>query len=172
MKKFARAGLAVLAAAGLFWGWRILFPSDDKLILKLLNQLAARLSVRPNQSALSRLARGSNLDPFFTPDIVVEIEVAGRDWSDVQGREELMRAIQAALGRLRQSDIRFYNIAIGFSPDRQTANTHLVALGYLNGETDPMVYELNVVLKKQERKWAISHVQTAGNHSSHGADSR
>ncbi len=148
----------------------MLFPSDDKRIHKLLNQLAARLSVRPNQSALSRLARGSNLNPFFTPDIVVDIEIAGRDWSDVQGRDELVQTIQAALARLRQSDIRFYSIAIGFSPDRQTANAHLIALAYLNGETDPVVHELSMVLKKQERKWVISHAQTAGDHPSRGAD--
>jgi ketosteroid isomerase-like protein len=141
-----------------FWAFRILFPGDEKLIRKLLTAAAATASLRPNESALAKLGGAKKLAGFFTPDVVINLDVPGLRVRTINGRDELAEIAIAARANLQEAKIRLYDVVVELAPDRQTATVQLTALASIDGSTDPIFQLMKMRLKKIDGGWKISQV--------------
>jgi len=150
--------VAVLALS--VWIYRILFPSDEKLIRKLLAEVVQTAEVKPNENPLFKIAGANKLVGFFTPDAVLKMEVAGVDTRTLDTPDDLKQAIAAARASLQEAKFQLHEVQVNVDPDSQSATAQFVVAAYLNGSGDPMVQELKMQVKKIDRYWKISRVET------------
>ena len=160
MKKILNiAGLVAVLLLGI-WIYRILFPNDEKLIRQLLAEAAETAAVKPNENPLFKIAGASKLVGFFSPDAVLELDVAGVDTRTLDSPDELRQAVTAARASLQEAKFQLHGVQVNVGPESQSATAQLVAIAYLNGSSDPIVQEIKMQLKKIDRRWKISRVET------------
>ncbi|HKS37471.1 MAG TPA: nuclear transport factor 2 family protein [Verrucomicrobiae bacterium] len=130
------------------------------MIRKLLTQMAAAASLKPNETALVRIAGANKLAGFFTADVVVRLDVAALRTRTINGRDELVEITTVARANLQEVKIQLHDIVVELALDRQTAFAQLTALANINGSTDPIFQLLKMRLKKIDGHWKISQVDT------------
>jgi hypothetical protein len=153
------AAIVTLLMSGI-WIYRILFPSDEKLIRQLLAEVAQTAAVKPNENPMFKIAGGNKLVGFFSPDAVLKMEVAGVDARTLDTPDDLRQAVIAARASLQEAEFQFHEVLVNVGPDSSSATAQFVATAYLNGSGDPLVQELKMQLKKIDRHWKISRVET------------
>ena len=142
------------------WIYRVLFPGDEKLIHQLLAATAEAAAVKPNENPLFKIAGANKLVGFFSPDAVLKMDVAGVDTRTLDNPEDLRQAVTAARASLQEAQFQLREIQVIVGADTQSATAQFVAIAYLNGSGDPLVQELKMQLKKIDRHWRISEVET------------
>jgi ketosteroid isomerase-like protein len=150
--------VAALAVALGVWGYRVLFPGDERLIRSLLAAVAETASIKPNQNPLVKLAGGGKLAGFCTPDVVIHIEMSGVRARTIHGQDELREMATAARAQLQEARIQFRDLTVEIAPDRETALVHLTVLANIDGSTDPYFQQFKLRLKKADGRWKISQV--------------
>jgi len=153
------AAIVALLLVGV-WIYRILFPSDEKLIRRLLAEVSETAAVKANENPIFKIASANKLVGFFSPDAVLKLEVAGVDTRTLDTPDDLRQAVTAARASLQEAKFQLREVLVDVGPDSQSASAQLVAVAYLNGSGDPLVQELKMQLKKIERRWKISRVET------------
>ena len=153
------AGIVAVLLLGV-WIYRILVPNDEKLIRQLLAEAAETAAVKPNENPLLKIAGASKLVGFFSPDAVLKLDVAGVDTRTLDTPDDLRQAITAARASLQEAKFQLHGVQVNVGPDLQSATAQLVTIAYLNGSGDPLVQELKMQLKKIDRRWKISRVET------------
>jgi len=116
--------------------------------------------VNPKQNPLFKLAGANRLVGFFSPDAVLQVDVPGVPIRTINGRDDLLQAVTAALAGLQEARIQLHRVHVSVDPGRQSATAQLVAAAYLNGSGEPMVQELRMRLRKIEDHWKIVQVET------------
>lgn len=160
MKKVLKIiSIGVLLALGI-WIYRIFFPGDEKLIRALLAEVAQSAAVKPNENPLFKIAGANKLVGFFSPDAVLKLEVAGVDTHMLDTPDDLRQAVTAARASLQEAKFQLHEVQVNVEPGSQSATAQFVVAAYLNGGGDPMVQELKMQLKKIDRHWKISRVET------------
>jgi len=142
------------------WIYQVFFPGDEKLILKLLAQVAETATVKPNENPIFKLAGGNKLAGFFSPDAVLKVEVSGADLRSISGRDELLQAITAARAGLQEARIQLHEIQVKVDTGHESATAQLVASAHINGSDDPLVQELKMQFKKIDGRWKIAQVES------------
>ena len=153
------AGIVAVLLLGV-WIYRILFPNDEKLIRQLLAEAAETAAVKAEENPLLKIAGASKLVGFFSLDAVLKMDVAGLDTRTLDNPDDLRQAVTAARASLQEAKFQLHGVQVNLGPDSQSATAQLVAIAYLNGSGDPMVQELKMQLKKIDRRWKISRVET------------
>jgi ketosteroid isomerase-like protein len=151
--------IALVLALGI-WTFRTLFPGDEKLIRKLLAEVAQSAEVKPNENPLFKLAGGNKLVGFFSADAVLKVDVTGADFRTIRGRDDLLQAVTAARAGLQEAKFRLHEVHVAVGSDKQSATAQLVASAYINGSSDPIAQELKMRLGKIDRRWRILQVET------------
>jgi ketosteroid isomerase-like protein len=156
-----KSALLVAALAGsCIWLYIKLFPSDEAVIRKNLEALAAIASIKPDDSTLARYAKTEKLREFFAEDVEINVQGFGREPQTISGRAELMQ--MAALARTSLQSARFQlldvNVAVASPKDQATASMTL--LGDMNGEKNAVAQELKMGFKKTDGAWLISRIET------------
>ncbi len=100
----------MLAALG-FWGWRVFFPSPEKVIRKRLGELAKAASFSSKEGLLAKAWNASALGEFFTPDVQVTVDVPGTQHT-INGRDELLQAAVGARSEVSSLTIKFPDIKV------------------------------------------------------------
>ena len=154
--------IAVIAAVLLagFWIYRILFPSDERLIRQLLAEAAETAEVKQNENPLFKIAGANKLIGYFSPDVVLKLDVPGVDTRTLDSADEIRQAITAARASLQEARFQFNEVQVNVGADSKSATAQFVAIAYLNGSGDPLVQELRMQLRKIDRRWRISRVET------------
>ena len=151
--------LPVVAALGLIllavWVFRLLFPSDEKLIRALLNDLAKAASFEANESGLTRIANASKLGGFFTSDVVINLDATEWGAKTINGRDELIQMAAAARTTVPGLRLEFPDVNIEVAADGEFATAHVTAKANVPGQRDLYVHELKIALKKIEGDWRI-----------------
>ncbi len=134
-----------------------LFPNDERLIRGRLAAIAKLASIRPNESPLARVANASKLVDFFTQDVAIEVD--GLELS-VNDRNDLREAVLAARSNLRQAEVQFVDVHVRFPEGRNAAITYLNAIAQVDGLTNAFGRELKISLRKIDRAWLVSRVES------------
>lgn len=146
--------LAVLAALAVKF-----FPTNERMIRNRLASLADTVSIRPGESQLARLAKASQVVEFFTPDATLEVKDVN---ISLTSREDLREAMLAARANLREADIGFEGVHLKFPEEKSLATAYVMAVARLNQDTNALVQELKMTLRKIEGRWLISRVESVG----------
>ncbi len=153
----------ILAAAliGLaIWGWRVWFPSPQNVIRSRLLQLARTVSVEPGEGTIPRGFKAQSLGDYFTADVVINLDVRGFDTRELRGRDELKQAVLGAMQHVRGLKVEFLDIKVTLDAGNQSAAANLTGKATVEGEGDFQVQEFNFKLKKVDRTWLISRIDT------------
>ena len=149
---------AVLIGLGI-WGWRVLFPSPERVIRRRLAALAATASFQPEQGMVLRTYKAGKLIGFFTTDAVINLDSRGYDPRTLTGRDELQQATLAA-SRYDGITIEFLDVNVTLGPYNQTAIANLTARATVEGQRDFFVQEFNFMLKKVGGQWLIYRIES------------
>ena len=134
-----------------------LFPNDERLIRKRLAAIAEQASIRPNESPLVRVAKASRMVDFFTTDVSIHIEELEVSVND---RNDLREAVIAARANLREADVQFVDVHVRFPEGKDSAIAYLSAIARLEGQTNAFGRELKINLRKMNRDWLVSRVES------------
>jgi hypothetical protein len=134
-------------------GYLRLFPNEERVIRRRFDQLARVASAPANAAPLAQLARAQELTGFFTRDVV--ITVAGHAIGTIEGRDQLRSLAAAARVNMGPVRIRFPDVQIQLSPDRQAAAVDLTVLAEFSGDRNVEVHEFKGALCKQDGRWLI-----------------
>jgi hypothetical protein len=151
--------LAVLAGLG-FWGWRVLFPSPEQVIRKLLVEVSRTASFPANEGALARVANAQALTSYCNPDVEITVDVPGYSRRTFNGIAEVLQAVVLARSTGRTFNVEFLDIIVTLAPDRNSAVANLTAKGTLSGANDIYIQELRFDLRKVQGKWLIFRAET------------
>jgi hypothetical protein len=160
MKRAAQI-LVAAAVVGLgFWLWTVIYPSPETVVRSRLNGLAKALSFNSKGGLLGNAYDAQKAAEFFTPDVDVEVNLAGFEPISLRGRDEVLQIVVAARSRLASLKIEFPDMNISIGPDGQTAKVNLTGKGVVPGERDISAQEFNFMMKKVNGKWLIYQVET------------
>ena len=149
--------IAVAVAAGLWFGWHWLFPSDEAQIVAVLERIADGVSGGADEGDMARLARAASLRNEFAPDVTVD---AGPPFQRIKGREAIIGAAARTRGSVRDLAITFPDVAIAVAPDRQSATAVVTAEARFDegGGRGIDARELELAFTRHEGNWVISAV--------------
>lgn len=148
---------AVLGGLGALL-YRKLFPSDETLVRRLLDVVAAAASVTPDEKPITRLGKAAQLAGQFADTVVLNIDLAGLQGRTIQGRDELIQLVAGARANLTETTVEFLDANVTVEGDR--AQVHTTAFARISGQSDPTVQELKMGLAKTDGRWRIDRVET------------
>jgi hypothetical protein len=153
-KTFLIVSFILLVVLGLF-GYRLLFPSDERKIQKLLSGLAKAASFQPNQGNLARIAKANSVANCFASDVQINLPGLNPQVAAINGRDEVMQMMATAQSVLQQAQVDFYDTTVTVEPGGEKALAHFVALAKINQDKDPVVQELKAGIVKRDGHWKI-----------------
>jgi len=159
LKKFLNIAGIVVALLVAFWAYRALFPGDEKLIRRLLAEVAETAEVKSNENPLFKIAGANKLAGYFSPDAVLRMDVPGVDSRGLDSPEDIRHAFTAARAGLQEAKFQVQELQVTVA-DSQSATAQFVGVAYLNGSGDPLVQEFKMQLRKMDSRWKISRVET------------
>jgi hypothetical protein len=160
MSRIRQLVTVVVALAAAFWMWTVLNPSPQKVIRNRLIKLARTATFEPKEGNISRALKIDKLGGFFADKIELNVDVPGLHPDAITSREELKQAAMAAATIARGIQTDFDDIKIELNPDRLAAYVDLTLNGKVTGESDPIIQQLKINLKKIDGDWLITKVQT------------
>ena len=153
--------VAILGCAFLgTWLFRTLFPGDERLIRRLIAQVAETASIKPNEHPLVKLSAANKLGNFFSKHAVISYDAVGLDSRTINGREELIQVAAAARASLQDASIRLLEVYVQIDPDKQSASANVVASATIGESKEPLVQEFKISLKKFDGDWLITQAES------------
>jgi hypothetical protein len=151
--------LAAIVTAGV-WLWTVFFPAPEKIIRRNLSEIARDASFEGNQNPLAGMAAVQKLAAFFSTNVIVNLDMPGREPRTFAGRDEIVQAAAAARGSLNGLKIEFLDVNVTVAPDKQSAVTDLTARAQAAGDRDFNVQEMKFTFQKTGGQWLITRVET------------
>lgn len=158
--KAPRLLLLIVAGALAAWAWVALHPGPERLIRRQLEGVARAASFGPNQGYLSKLSGAESLADFFSTNVEIKIDVAGRPERRMSGREEIQQAALASRGSVQSLSVAFPDMTIIVNADKASAVADVTLQAKVAGEPDMIVQEVKITLLKIDRRWLIVKVET------------
>jgi hypothetical protein len=151
--------LALLGAA--FWLWTIFFPNPKQVVRNKLNAVARLASFTPNEGNISRMASVQRMAGLFTPDVQVVVDLPNGESHTFGSRDELMQAMAMAKRFANGIKAEFLDMDIEMGTGNTSALVDLTLRAKISGESDMVVQELKVTLKKSDGgTWLITRIET------------
>jgi hypothetical protein len=160
MKRVTQIVLAIAIVGLAVWGWMVLHPSPEKVIRSRLNELAKTLSFKSGTGALAQAYNAQKASEYFTPDVEIEVNLAGLEPVSLHGRDEVMQIAMGARSRLTSLKVEFPDMNVTIDPGGQSAKVNLTGKATMPGQKDISAQEFNFNLKKVDGKWLIYHIET------------
>ena len=148
--------VAVLVAAG-WLAWRVLFPSQERIIRKRLTELAEVASFS-KEGPLAQVINVEKFGSFFGPEVIINMDVRGSSRQSVAGREALLTAMRAARVTVGWLTVTFLDVGVVLGADKTSAMVNLTAQAKWPG--DFQVQELQLTMRKIDGDWVIIRVET------------
>ena len=151
--------LGVLSFAG-FWTYEKLFPGDETIIRRSLDELADAVSFGSGEKPLSRLANASSVANFFTADVVIKVSGVSGEGGEIKGREQIQQLALAVRGEGQSLKVQFLSPEVTVDRAAGTSVVQLTVRAQTGGEAEPFLQLLKMDWRKVEGKWLISRVTT------------
>jgi len=158
LKRRLHIALALALLAGGWLGWKKLFPGDEVLIGRLLDDVARTASFGGQQSPLARAAGAADLAACFTTNALIQVDSTGWGLSAVRGRAAIQQLALAARQQPGGLTVRFGEIGIAVK-DKLTADVRLVATARGGALPEPFHRELRLTLRKTGGQWLVEKVE-------------
>jgi ketosteroid isomerase-like protein len=160
MRIVLRLIVAIALVALGVWLWTILFPSPEKIIRKQLAKLAQDASFSQNENDLVKMADAQGVADFFTDNVEVNITVPSHEPVTLTGKGEIRTAALASRQQATALDVKFPDVNVTVSPDRNSAAADVTVDANVSGERDAVIQELQITFQKVDGHWLISKMET------------
>lgn len=149
-------GIAIIVATWQVW------PSDQRRIRRLVDEMADVFDGRPTASDLERAARLAPLAQALSPDVVVEGFAVGAaaDSAVLRGRESAIAAAMAALRFMPDLVVTVNRVDVSVMPGAPNA-TAVVGLTMVSRSADAAgrdIREVRLTLERQGKTWLVTHL--------------
>ena len=147
---------AVLVAAALligFQAYRILFPSDEQLIRRRLDEIAAAVNMRAE--GLDAVTRAAQIGRALTDDV----EIRTPQGTTIRGKDTVMGIAARLETRSGGLNLKFQDVTITMDDERH-AHVELTAT-YADPESDGRTLdaaEFTLQMIKPAREWLVARV--------------
>jgi len=158
--KWPRLLLPVVVVAILAWTWVVMHPSPENLIRKKLDGVARAASFGANQGALAKLAGAESLEDFFSTNVEIKIDVPGHQEHRLMGRSEIPQVAMGVRSSVRSLSVTFPDVTVVVQADQESAIADATLQVKIGGESDMIVQEVKVTLRKTNGQWLIVKVET------------
>ena len=143
--------LALLALVALgIWGL-----GTEKVIRSRLNAVAKTVSFEPGEGTISKGYKAQKLMDYFTPDVEVNVNMKEYREQTFSGRDELIQAYMWFQFFFKAVKVELIDINLKFAPDKQSVVANLTLKVFMYNEREFTPQELNVMLKRIDKKWLI-----------------
>lgn len=159
MKWISRLLLLAVLGAVAWWLWRVLNPSDELRIKRILVQIADTVSVPAEGKFVGGVLAADRLKGFFIPEAEIAVDVPGEARFNLAGREELQQAYLMARSRYRGLKVEFFDIQVAVAPDHNSAVADLTARAR-QSTGDLHVQEMRVNFLRRDDEWRVQRVET------------
>jgi hypothetical protein len=160
MKIFTRLVTLLAVFALGWWLWTVLFPSDETVIRKRLDRVAALMTFDSKEGGIAMAANVSELIGLFEVEVEVEIDTPEFQRQSLAGRDMIRNAALAARQNYSPLEVKFLDQNVTIAPDGTNATVHLTGQVRQPGKRDLLVQELKFMLRKVNGKWIIHRVET------------
>ena len=157
-RPFSKVVLLLAVVVAGFLGWRLLFPTPERVIRKRLAALAQTASSSSKASGLARAYNSQKVAGYFTTDGQIVINISGFQ-ATLTGREEMLAALMAR-PQAGGFTVEFGGIEVTVAPDNNSAVVNLTAKVNMPSERDWNPQELKLVFQKIDGAWLISRLET------------
>lgn len=135
--------------------WQV-WPSDERRIRRIVDELAAAIEPEAGEGDLARVARLAPLSRHLAADVVVDGP------APLQGRDQVLGAAMQ-LGRAAAGvSVRVHGVAVAVEPSRETAVTTMgvTVTGRGAGQSELLrdVAELRMELARRDDVWLVTRV--------------
>ena len=152
------AALAIVLSGG-YLAYQWLFPSDEVVIRKVLQQAAAAASWGESGGALDRLAGAGRLATLCTRDVQVLLDTQGAQSRRLQGREEVRQAGLAARAQLPWLRVQLSDVEVRVVESGVKATVLMAATVRAAGASEPLIQDYELTLRREDGDWLIERVQ-------------
>lgn len=159
MRKLALAVAVLLALGTAVWLVLKWSTTDEAVIRKQLQALAANASFTADDGLLARAAKASRLVEAFSPAVTINLTRSGDVGVYLNGRAQVTEQLSLLHRHVRSLEVQFPDVAVEVAPDRTNATALLTAEAKLNRQRDLNLLELKVRLQKVEGRWLIVSVE-------------
>lgn len=136
------------------------FPNNEKQIRKMLDEMATAACIPAKPSPVGLVMAIDKIQSSFSPNIQVNIEVAGVRRYTFSDREELMQIVKAAWANLREVNVQFLDVVIDLDASEEGAVANLTLKVTPAGQSDFFFQELKMTLAKIESNWRVTRVDS------------
>jgi hypothetical protein len=158
-----RRGAGWFILVGVFvlgWlAWRWLFPADDVVIRKVVQEAAAAASWESGAGNLSRLAAASRLVGLCVPEVEVLLETRGEASRRLQGRDDVRQAILAVRTQAAWLQLSVDEVEVKVDEAGESARVLLAVTVRAEGFTEPLLQDYKLAMRKVEGEWLIARAE-------------
>jgi SnoaL-like domain len=160
LKNSLHLALLVAVIAGSVWLWRIMFPSDETVIRRQLQELAVVASFPPNEAPLAKLTNAARLANFFTADGEVDIAPWNYQRVIIKGRDEIRQAAVGARNAVMSLSVTTEDVEIVSGPTKGRATVRLILTGRTSQDAERRSQPMHLDLRKVDGDWLIQRITT------------
>jgi SnoaL-like protein len=143
-------GIVAIVVAAVGFGWRAVFPSDERQIRRQLTQVAE--AVNEQRQGLSAIAQAADVASAFADDVVIDLG----EGAPIRGRETLMAIVARLQPRTSRYEVRIRDMNVQVDAG-ESASVDLSATTSGDNGMDAREFQLQMV--KREGKWLIARVK-------------
>lgn len=151
--------LVALAALG-FWGWTVLFPSAEQVILKKMASLSATATFNASDSNINRAAKAAALVGYFNNEAEIIVDVTGMGSHTLGSKDEIREAAYGGFAALPGLKVSFLDTTVRVGADQQTAEVSCTVRIFVGESKEYGVQEMRFKFKKTDGNWLITRVET------------
>ncbi len=152
--------VAVVIIGAVLLGLRIVFPSDEVRIGKLLSRLERASNVAAGESQLSRVARIQLFEELFAPQCEVAVDTYDYGKLHFAGRDELLQAASAAVLLQQAVTVKFPQTGIRVAQYRTNAVVEIASTVHTSQRSGGTLLLLKLLLDKDKGSWRITRVES------------
>lgn len=156
MRRASHLVAAATVVAALVWGYRALFPSDERLIRRELADLVESANAVAIDDGVARLAAAARVGQHFTPDATVDF---GPPYGRLDGRDRLVAFAAAGHGTSWRVEIARVQVVIDAAQSARVRLTATVTNERPDGGIEADARELALGLRRVERRWLIAQFE-------------
>lgn len=159
MKTGIRIALLIGLLAGGYWLWRVVFPGDDALIRRQLQELARAASFSANEAPFVKLTKAAEVANSFAPDTAIDLDLWDYGRVKLEGRDEVRQAALAARSAVPSLTVEVADIEVSPGPNKNTASVRFTIFVNAGAGSERQSQELKVEFRKHDGDWLIQRAQ-------------
>lgn len=160
MKTLWRAVLLIALGTGGFFLYQFLFPGEEAVIRKRLEDLAATVTIQPGAGNFRKGLMMEQFPRYFTRDCRITVVVREAGKRTLSGRPDMAQAVRYVAGQSGGMEVKFHDIQVTVGEGRTNAAVSLTMTMTQTAEASLSAQQFQVEMVKQDDAWLVHHAKS------------